>query len=150
MIHDLVPITPIAIARTDDSEIFFVSCVRSRQDLLYFLCILKAHSRLTFPMPIVYWYVAQSLGMGQLHWAPPFGWQEEAYWEGLAELRAAGRVQEVGLSNYGPKGVSRAHRFLAGLDTPLASNQVRSRREAFLYVERWIAVFWGRCSCCRS
>ncbi|CAM9670094.1 unnamed protein product, partial [Ascophyllum nodosum] len=68
---------------------------------------------------------ANSLGMGQLHWAPPFGWQEEAYWEGLAELRAAGRVQEVGLSNYGPKGVSRAHRFLAGLDTPLASNQVQ-------------------------
>lgn len=66
----------------------------------------------------------QSLGVGQLHWAPPLGWQEQAYWKGLAELRAAGRVREVGLSNYGPKGVSRAHRFLAGLDTPLASNQV--------------------------
>lgn len=67
----------------------------------------------------------QSLGVGQLHWAPPLGWQEQAYWKGLAELRAAGRVREVGLSNYGPKGVTRAHRFLAGLDTPLASNQVK-------------------------
>ena len=66
----------------------------------------------------------QSLGVGQLHWAPPLAWQEQAYWRGLAELRAAGRVREVGLSNYGPKGVSRAHRFLTGLDTPLASNQV--------------------------
>ncbi|CAM9880417.1 unnamed protein product [Scytosiphon promiscuus] len=68
---------------------------------------------------------ADSLGVGQLHWAPPLGWQEEAYWTGLAELRAAGRIREVGLSNYGPKGVARAHSFLAGLDTPLASNQVQ-------------------------
>eukprot|EP00904_Undaria_pinnatifida_P000788 jgi/Undpi1/1070/HiC_scaffold_10.g04533.m1 len=68
---------------------------------------------------------ADSLGVGQLHWAPPLGWQEEPYWEGLAKLRAAGRIREVGLSNYGPKGVARAHRFLAKLDTPLASNQVQ-------------------------
>ncbi|CAM9913372.1 unnamed protein product [Ectocarpus fasciculatus] len=68
---------------------------------------------------------ADSLGVGQLHWAPPLGWQEEAYWTGLAQLKAAGRISEVGLSNYGPKGVARAHRFLAGLDTPLASNQVQ-------------------------
>lgn len=68
--------------------------------------------------------LAQSLGVGQLHWAPPLGWQEEAYWTGLAELKAAGRIREVGLSNYGPKGVTRAHRYLANLDTQLASNQV--------------------------
>jgi pyridoxine 4-dehydrogenase len=24
--------------------------------------------------------------VGQLHWAPPLGWQEEEYWAGLAEL----------------------------------------------------------------
>lgn len=66
----------------------------------------------------------QSLAVGQLHWAPPLGWQEQAYWEGLSQLRAAGRIREVGLSNYGPKGVLRAHTFLAGLGTPLASNQV--------------------------
>lgn len=74
-----------------------------------------------FARPIA---ILQSLGIGQLHWAPPLGWQEEAYWEGLAKLRAAGRIREVGLSNYGPKGVARAHRFLANLETPLASNQV--------------------------
>lgn len=73
---------------------------------------------------MMYHVCVQSLGVGQLHWAPPLGWQEEAYWEGLAQLRAAGRIREVGLSNYGPKGVQRAHRFMAGLDTPLASNQV--------------------------
>lgn len=66
----------------------------------------------------------QSLAVGQLHWAPPLGWQEEAYWKGLSQLRASGRIREVGLSNYGPKGVARAHRFLDGLGTPLASNQV--------------------------
>lgn len=68
--------------------------------------------------------------MGQLHWAPPLGWQEEAYWEGLVKLRAAGRIREVGLSNYGPKGVARAHRFLAKLETPLASNQVCGKHAA--------------------
>lgn len=68
--------------------------------------------------------LVQSLGVGQLHWAPPLGWQEEAYWTGLAELKAAGRIREIGLSNYGPKGVTRAHRYLANLDTQLASNQV--------------------------
>lgn len=66
-----------------------------------------------------------------MHWAPPLGWQEEAYWTGLAQLKADGRIGEVGLSNYGPKGVARAHRFLAGLDTPLASNQVRETRFSF-------------------
>lgn len=75
----------------------------------------------------------QSLGVGQLHWAPPLGWQEEPYWEGLAKLRAAGRIREVGLSNYGPKGVARAHRFLAKLDTPLASNQVRAHKARTAY-----------------
>lgn len=82
---------------------------------------------LVFLLLLLLLLLPQSLGVGQLHWAPPLGWQEEAYWTGLAELKAAGRIREVGLSNYGPKGVERAHRFLAGLDTQLASNQVRLR-----------------------
>ncbi|CAM9342752.1 unnamed protein product [Choristocarpus tenellus] len=67
----------------------------------------------------------ESLGVGQLHWAPPFGWQEKAYWQGLTELRATGRVREVGLSNYGPEKLFQAHRFLADEGAPLASNQVQ-------------------------
>lgn len=83
--------------------------------------------------------LVQSLGVGQLHWAPPLGWQEQAYWTGLAELKAAGRIREVGLSNYGPEGVTRAHRYLAKLDTQLASNQVIKaacycNREAPLFI----------------
>lgn len=89
---------------------YFLSCI--------LLCAAIANFLSSFPLLI------QSLGVGQLHWAPPLGWQEEAYWTGLAELKAAGRIREVGLSNYGPKGVTRAHRYLANLDTQLASNQV--------------------------
>ncbi|CAM9803916.1 unnamed protein product [Discosporangium mesarthrocarpum] len=66
----------------------------------------------------------ESLGVGQLHWAPPLGWQEKAYWQGLADLRAVGRIREVGLSNYGPKKLEQAQRFLGDRGVPLASNQV--------------------------
>jgi pyridoxine 4-dehydrogenase len=65
------------------------------------------------------------LDIAQLHWPPPLGWQESAYFAGLASLKNAGTVREIGLSNYGPRGVRRAHVALAKQGVALASNQVQ-------------------------
>merc|ERR1712146_509698 len=51
--------------------------------------------------------------MGQLHWAPPFQWQEKAYWDGLCLAQEEGLIKEIGLSNYGPKGIKRAAAYFA-------------------------------------
>lgn len=63
--------------------------------------------------------------IGQLHWAPPLGWQEAAYWEGLAELYRNGEIRAIGLSNYGPKKLRQAKRALQEAGADLASNQVQ-------------------------
>eukprot|EP00611_Tribonema_gayanum_P027636 TRINITY_DN6895_c0_g1_i3.p1 TRINITY_DN6895_c0_g1~~TRINITY_DN6895_c0_g1_i3.p1 ORF type:complete len:286 (-),score=107.54 TRINITY_DN6895_c0_g1_i3:133-990(-) len=65
------------------------------------------------------------LDVAQLHWPPSLGWQEAAYLRALAGLRAEGRVCEIGLSNYGPRGLRRVHAALAAAGAPLASNQVQ-------------------------
>ena len=51
--------------------------------------------------------------MGQLHWAPPFQWQENAYWDGLCLAQEQGLIKEIGLSNYGPKRIKRAAAYFA-------------------------------------
>jgi len=64
--------------------------------------------------------------IGQLHWAPPLGWQEKAYWEGLAELKQEGNIKAIGLSNYGPKKLRQAaETFRREHGVSLASNQVQ-------------------------
>jgi len=70
--------------------------------------------------------LGRDVDVGQLHWAPPLGWQERAYWAGLAELYQRGEIKAVGLSNYGPRKLREAHRTLAEeWGVPLASNQVQ-------------------------
>ena len=70
--------------------------------------------------------LGRDVDVGQLHWAPPLGWQEQAYWAGLAELYQRGEIKAIGLSNYGPRQLRRAHRALAETHgVPLASNQVQ-------------------------
>lgn len=90
------------------------------------------------------------LGVAQLHWSPPLGWQEEAYWAGLVEVYKQGRARWVGrrsqqsttacvappldalwrnrrtlgLSNCGPRKLRQAHRYITGEGAPLALNQV--------------------------
>jgi pyridoxine 4-dehydrogenase len=64
-----------------------------------------------------------TIDVAQLHWAPPLGWQETAYWEALAELYTTKRARAVGLSNYGPKQLAKAHAGLKKFGAPLASNQ---------------------------
>ena len=70
--------------------------------------------------------LGRNVDVGQLHWAPPLGWQEEAYWAGLAELYQRGEIKAIGLSNYGPQQLRKAHRaFTRTHGVPLASNQVQ-------------------------
>ena len=50
--------------------------------------------------------------------------REEAHWDGLAECYHAGLAKNVGVSNYGPTLLERAHEHLAKRGVPLASNQI--------------------------
>jgi len=63
----------------------------------------------------------------QAHWsvsqyAP---WQEGALLDGLADIYAAGLAGGVGLSNYGPRQLRKAHARLAERGVPLVSAQVQ-------------------------
>jgi len=49
---------------------------------------------------------------------------EEAHWDGLAECYHSGIAKNVGVSNYGPSLLMRAHAHLAKRGVPLASNQI--------------------------
>jgi len=49
---------------------------------------------------------------------------EEAHWDGLAECYHSGLAKNVGVSNYGPTLLERAHEHLAKRGVPLASNQI--------------------------
>jgi len=50
--------------------------------------------------------------------------KDEAYWDGLAECVRLGLARNVGVSNYGPTLLRRAHAHLERLGVPLASNQI--------------------------
>jgi len=50
--------------------------------------------------------------------------REEAHWDGLAECYHSGLAKNVGVSNYGPTLLARAHEHLAARGVPLASNQI--------------------------
>jgi len=50
--------------------------------------------------------------------------REEAHWDGLAECYHSGLAKNVGVSNYGPTLLERAHEHLAKRGVPLASNQI--------------------------
>merc|ERR1719359_1398381 len=50
--------------------------------------------------------------------------REEQHWDGLAECYHSGLAKNVGVSNYGPTLLARAHEHLAKRGVPLASNQI--------------------------
>ncbi len=58
----------------------------------------------------------------QIHWALPLS--DRAWLRGLAAAVREGVVGAVGVSNYGPGKLRAAHRVLADLGVPLATNQV--------------------------
>lgn len=70
--------------------------------------------------------LGRNVDVGQLHWSPPLGWQEQAYWAALAELYERREIKAIGLSNAGPRKLREAHAaFTQELGVPLASNQVQ-------------------------
>eukprot|EP00933_Yihiella_yeosuensis_P036113 TRINITY_DN29824_c0_g1_i2.p1 TRINITY_DN29824_c0_g1~~TRINITY_DN29824_c0_g1_i2.p1 ORF type:complete len:461 (+),score=71.85 TRINITY_DN29824_c0_g1_i2:91-1473(+) len=54
-------------------------------------------------------------------WSEP---KDEIYWEGLIECKKRGIVANVGVSNYGPTLIRRAHAFFQARGVQLASNQI--------------------------
>lgn len=54
-------------------------------------------------------------------WSLP---NDEVYWEGLVECYKRGIVANVGVSNYGPSLLRRAHAYFKARGVPLASNQI--------------------------
>uniref|UniRef100_A0A7S4NDG9 NADP-dependent oxidoreductase domain-containing protein n=1 Tax=Odontella aurita TaxID=265563 RepID=A0A7S4NDG9_9STRA len=50
--------------------------------------------------------------------------KDEDYWDGLAECYHAGLISNVGVCNYGPETLRRAHNYLSNRGVPLVSNQI--------------------------
>jgi pyridoxine 4-dehydrogenase len=63
------------------------------------------------------------MGLYQLHWPGLFN--NDAYLEGLVKCYEKGLVEAVGVSNYGPEQLRRAHKYLSERGVPLASNQIQ-------------------------
>ena len=65
-----------------------------------------------------------SIGLYMIH--QPFGLSsKEAEMEAMADLVQAGKIRSVGVSNFSPEQMRRAHKTLARRGLPLAVNQVR-------------------------
>ena len=63
------------------------------------------------------------MALYQLHW--PGVWQNEAYWDGLAQCYEQGLVKSVGVSNYGPEQLKKIYKVLKSRNIPLATNQIQ-------------------------
>ena len=63
------------------------------------------------------------MGLYQLHW--PGLINNDAYLEGLVKCYEKGLVESVGVSNYGPELLRKAHKYLSDRGVPLASNQIQ-------------------------
>jgi pyridoxine 4-dehydrogenase len=61
----------------------------------------------------------------QLHWPPSLGWQEEQYFTAFQCLVAGGETTQIGVSNYGPKGLAKACRMAEKCGSRILSNQVQ-------------------------
>mgnify|MGYP001250316958 CR=1 FL=1 len=65
--------------------------------------------------------------LAQLHWSTAMyaPWQERPMWDGLGDMVERGLAGAVGVSNYGPRQLRRAHAHLAARGVPLATCQVQ-------------------------
>lgn len=59
----------------------------------------------------------------QIHF--PNAWNNEDYWDGLAQCYEEGLVKSVGISNYGVDAMRAVHKKLAARGIPLATNQIQ-------------------------
>jgi pyridoxine 4-dehydrogenase len=69
----------------------------------------------------------EKLTLAQAHWSTskyqPF--QERALWDGLADVYDAGLCEAVGVSNYGPKQLTKVAAYMEKRQVPLATAQVQ-------------------------
>lgn len=61
----------------------------------------------------------------QLHWPPSLGWQEKEYLQAFARLVQNKEAKQIGLSNYGPKGLEKVYNIAASYKAEIFSNQVQ-------------------------
>ena len=71
--------------------------------------------------------LGRNIDLVQMHWSPSgyAPWQERPLLDGLADLYTQGLVKGVGLSNYGPKQLEKAHRYLQAKGVPIITLQVQ-------------------------
>jgi len=74
-----------------------------------------------------------SIDLYQIHWPDiiqpfkPFGLdrrKDEIFWDGIAQCYEQGLAKNIGVSNYGPELLSKAHKALSERGVPLVSNQI--------------------------
>lgn len=64
------------------------------------------------------------IDMLQLHWPPTFGWQEDAYLDAFGSALKNKLATQIGLSNFGPKGLLRISKKLDKRGIKAYTNQV--------------------------
>jgi len=69
--------------------------------------------------------LGRPIDMLQLHWPPSLGWQEASYLSSFSTLVKNGEAKQIGLSNYGPKGLRRVSKVLSSYGEKVYSNQVQ-------------------------
>ena len=61
----------------------------------------------------------------QLHWPPSLQWQEREYLQAFCYLVKEGYAKQIGVSNYGPKGLKRVNDIVKKEGLQIYSNQVQ-------------------------
>jgi pyridoxine 4-dehydrogenase len=71
--------------------------------------------------------LGRPLDLAQMHWSTAnyAPWQEGPFLEGLMDLYAQGQIKGVGLSNFGPQRLRRAHQRFQDRGIPIATLQVQ-------------------------
>lgn len=68
--------------------------------------------------------LGKPVDMVQLHWPPALPGQEQTHLNAFADIMASGEALQIGLSNYGPKGLRRVTSLLEKTGNKAYSNQV--------------------------
>mmetsp|Transcript_12541 Transcript_12541/g.17149 ORF Transcript_12541/g.17149 Transcript_12541/m.17149 type:complete len:283 (-) Transcript_12541:83-931(-) len=69
--------------------------------------------------------LGRPIDMLQLHWPPSLGWQESNYLDAFTEIIASKEAKQLGMSNFGPKGLRRIDSELRKRGVTFHSNQVQ-------------------------
>ena len=68
--------------------------------------------------------LGRPMDMVQLHWPPSLQWQETQYLKAFSDLVDTKQATQIGLSNFGPVGLTRAYNNLRNFGNVPYSNQV--------------------------